>query len=68
MSRDWNEFLNMRSEKEEVEIRERTRTGRPAGDAAFVHMLERRLGRRLRALPIGRPGVQVDHVSGEKVL
>lgn len=67
IKRDWNDFLGSQSEKEVDEIRECTRTGRPVGDDAFMHMLERRLGRRLRALPIGRPGVQAGSVSGEKV-
>ena len=32
-----------------------TQTGRPLGDAAFVRGLERKYGRRLHALPVGRP-------------
>lgn len=35
--------------------RERLKTGRPAGDAEFVRTLEGIVGRRLGALPIGRP-------------
>lgn len=33
----------------------RTQTGRPLGSDRFVSRLERRLGRRVRALPVGRP-------------
>jgi putative transposase len=37
------------------EIRRGTYTGRPLGSDSFLSKLERRLGRRVRALPIGRP-------------
>ncbi len=36
-------------------LRSRTHTGRPLGSDSFVSKLERALGRRLRALPVGRP-------------
>ena len=35
--------------------RERLKTGRPAGDAEFVRKLEEIVGRRLGAMPRGRP-------------
>jgi putative transposase len=37
------------------EIRLSTQLGRPLGDKLFVSQLERNMGRRLHALPIGRP-------------
>ena len=36
-------------------FRRHTHTGRPLGSDSFVSMLEQHLGRRLRALPVGRP-------------
>ena len=36
-------------------LRVRTRTGRPLGSDSFLSRLEARLGRRVRALPVGRP-------------
>ncbi|MBX3180426.1 MAG: transposase [Candidatus Hydrogenedentes bacterium] len=36
-------------------FRRNTHTGRPLGTAGFLSMLEAQLGRRLRALPVGRP-------------
>ncbi len=37
------------------QLRHRTHTGRPLATDAFLSKLERRLGRRLRPLPVGRP-------------
>jgi putative transposase len=37
------------------EIRQSTRTGRPLGTEEFVREIESRLGKRLVALPVGRP-------------
>ncbi len=37
------------------QIRTRTNTGRPLGSHAFLNDVERRLGRKLNARPIGRP-------------
>jgi putative transposase len=53
---DWPAFLASRGD-EAVLLRTRTRlkTGRPAGDAEFVRELEAIAGRRLGALPRGRP-------------
>ena len=41
-------------------IRGRTHTGRPLGSDGFVSKLEAALGRRVRALPVGRPKKQRD--------
>ena len=40
-------------------MRLRTRTGRPLGSDSFMSKLESTLGRRLRALPVGRPRKRV---------
>ena len=54
--RDWSKYLR---EKEDlslvVEIRQNTKTGRPCGDHGFMRRIEKMLGRRLGALPRGRP-------------
>jgi putative transposase len=53
---DWGAYLAGRGEEAVIRrVRERLKTGRPAGDASFVRMLEGMLGRRLEALPRGRP-------------
>lgn len=53
---DWRRYLSDGGEKFLIRrVRERLKTGRPSGDAAFVHHLEGILGRRLEALPRGRP-------------
>jgi putative transposase len=54
--RDWHAYLEGRGDEAVVgRARARLRTGRPAGDSEFVRMLERVVGRRLEALPRGRP-------------
>jgi putative transposase len=54
--RDWRGYLEGRGEEAVVgRARARLRTGRPAGDPEFVWMLEKIMGRRLGALPRGRP-------------
>ena len=53
---DWRSYLEGRGEEAIVSrVRARLKTGRPAGDPAFVHQLEAILGRRLEARPKGRP-------------
>lgn len=53
---DWAAWLRDPHDEEMLdELRLCTRTGRPAGDRGFIARLERRLGRRLQALPVGRP-------------
>ena len=53
---DWRVYLEGRGEEAVLRrVRERLKTGRPAGDAEFVRKLEAIVGRRLEALPRGRP-------------
>jgi putative transposase len=53
---DWNAWLLEGVEDPQFEaIRQNTSTGRPSGSADFVHDLERRIGRGVRARPHGRP-------------
>jgi hypothetical protein len=52
----WRSYLAAGAEEAIVKrTRERLKTGRPAGDAEFVRKLEGIIGRRLEALPRGRP-------------
>ncbi len=54
--RDWGAYLLSKGDEAVLgRVRERLKTGRPAGDATFVRALEGILGRRLEALPRGRP-------------
>lgn len=54
--RDWRAYLEGRGDEAILDrVRGRLRTGRPAGDAEFVGRLEAIAGRRLEALPRGRP-------------
>lgn len=53
---NWRAFLLEPSDEPVLaRVRERLKTGRPAGDAEFVRDLEAASGRRLEALPRGRP-------------
>jgi putative transposase len=53
---DWRAFLREKAEQAVLNrTRARLRTGRPAGDPEFLRMLEAIAGRRLEALPRGRP-------------
>ncbi len=53
---DWKEYICERLNEKEIEnIRKSTLTGRPLGDDAFIAKLEAQFGRRLKALPRGRP-------------
>lgn len=53
---DWEAFISERLGGFETELVElHGRTGRPLGDADFVELLERRLHRRLKPKPLGRP-------------
>jgi putative transposase len=53
---DWREYLKGRGEEAILRrVRDHLKTGRPAGGPDFVHELEGLLGRRLEALPRGRP-------------
>jgi putative transposase len=52
----WKAQLRRADDEEELAaLRSRTRTGRPLGSDSFVSKLETAVGRRLRALPVGRP-------------
>jgi putative transposase len=52
----WKEYIDTEEDKQNIEtIRRFTLTGRPLGTKAFIEKLERRFGRRLFALPRGRP-------------
>jgi len=52
----WRSYLAVGGDEGIVtRTRERLKTGRPAGDAEFVRKLEEIVGRRLGALPRGRP-------------
>jgi putative transposase len=53
---DWGGYLRGRGEEAILRrVRDHLKTGRPAGGPDFVHELEGLLGRRLEALPRGRP-------------
>ncbi len=55
-SNDYIEFIKSSIPIEQIKcIRQSARTGRPLGTANFVTEIERKLGKRLAALPIGRP-------------
>ena len=54
--KDWAAYLREKGKADAVEqIRKDTRAGRPCGDAAFGKKIEEIVGRRLIALPHGRP-------------
>jgi len=60
---EWRDFLDQRGQEVEVsELRRQTMVGRPWASEGLIQKLERRLGRRLHALPRGRPRQR----SGEK--
>ena len=65
---DWERELRGRSEKEDIEkVRVYCRTGRPLGSDGFISKLESKLGRRLRALPVGRPKKKKTHKRSQAV-
>ena len=52
----WGERLLLPEDEELLQaLRRATRTGRPLGSSAFLARYETLLGRRLHALPVGRP-------------
>ncbi|MDY6843510.1 MAG: transposase, partial [Thermodesulfobacteriota bacterium] len=54
--RDWQVYLDERDDEQLVrDIRKSSMTGRPCGDVKFIQSIEGLLGRRLLALPWGRP-------------
>jgi putative transposase len=53
---DWGAYLEEREDEVLMQaIRDNTRTGRPCGDDRFIGKVEEALGRRLVAMPRGRP-------------
>lgn len=53
---DWRMVLREKLERLDMDrLRVHCRTGRPLGTDKFISKLETALGRRLRALPVGRP-------------
>ncbi|MCL5023887.1 MAG: transposase [Nitrospirae bacterium] len=57
--KDWSAYLRGREDRIIVDaIRKNTKSGRPCGDDSFVAKIEGLLGRRLTALPWGRPKVK----------
>lgn len=52
---NWANFLAASDEAKEQAIRDKTRTGRPAGGNRFIMQLETLSGRALRPKPPGRP-------------
>ncbi|MDI6800512.1 MAG: transposase [Thermodesulfovibrionales bacterium] len=56
--KDWSAYLREKEDTDTVlveDIRQSTNTGRPCGDDRFVMKMEKLLGRKLAALPKGRP-------------
>ena len=59
-SLDWKNILRRKLEKVDIDkLRIHCRTGRPLGTDKFISKLETLIGRRLRALPVGRPKKKV---------
>ncbi len=55
---EWREYLAGCEDASVIgAIRTNTATGRPIGAEAFIKMMEKRLGRRLFPLKVGRPGL-----------
>jgi putative transposase len=53
---NWKEMLTQADDPQiQAALRLNTRTGRPLADDSFLSKLEHKLGRRLRAFPVGRP-------------
>jgi putative transposase len=54
--KDWSKYLRQEEDSSLVAgIRQNSKTGRPCGDDGFIRRIEKLLGRRLGALPWGRP-------------
>ena len=59
---DWSDWLSEAEPEDLVsQLRLNTRTGRPLGEEGFVQRLETESGRRLHALPVGRPGGRLEN-------
>ena len=64
----WLRELSEGVETADIErLRLNTHTGRPLGSDGFLSKLEKLLGRRVRALPVGRPrkSMKIDVAKGE---
>jgi putative transposase len=58
---DWKDLLKDMDDEAEVGLfRRSTQRGRPLGSDSFMSKVEKLLGRRVRALPVGRPRKKVD--------
>ncbi len=58
---EWGEFIEEKEKSDEIDIiRKHTVTGRPLGGSLFIQKLEKMLGTRLHALPVGRPNKIVE--------
>ncbi|HEW79535.1 MAG TPA: transposase [Phycisphaerales bacterium] len=65
---DWKAILRKRTESVDMDrLRVYCRTGRPLGSDKFISKLETFLGRRLRALPVGRPKNKKDNKKKKKI-
>ena len=51
----WQQVLSERTDASCDALRRHTRSGRPLGTDSFLSQIESALGRRVRALPVGRP-------------
>ena len=53
---EWQEYIDEEDERKDIkEIKSHTLTGRPLGTESFIEKLERKFGKRLHALSVGRP-------------
>jgi putative transposase len=58
---DWKNLLRAKMERFDIDrLRIHCRTGRPLGTDRFLSKLETVVGRRLRALPVGRPKKKIE--------
>jgi len=54
--KDWSAYLEERDDDSLTQtIKENARTGRPCGDKRFIRRIEDQIGRKLIAMPRGRP-------------
>ena len=66
---NWKNILRASMDERQISrIRIYCRTGRPLGSDGFISRLESMIGRRLRALPVGRPKKKIRVKSNKKGL
>lgn len=54
---NWKDYIDAKDDKKVIDkIKRQTLTGRPLGERQFIKQLEKKFGKRLVALPKGRPG------------